>query len=146
MGKTKREHTGRSDLQTAAIKRRADAWALLSVGARHARGAAYLGGYAVECNLKAIAMETYGCWTLPELARRWRVDDRDIFAHGLEALMKRLPLYQRFKSGVAWYPFASQVNRWRVEWRYDPADWTTGEARKFLAAVDEVIAWLERNR
>lgn len=80
------------------MRRKLDAWALLGCGARHARGAAYLGGYAVECKLKAIAMELFDCWTLAELARRWRVDDRAVYQHGLEALASRLPLWTRLKA------------------------------------------------
>jgi hypothetical protein len=51
-------------LRKAALKRRSDAWALLDAEGRHARGAGYLGGYAIEWKLKAIAMEVFGCWTL----------------------------------------------------------------------------------
>ena len=57
---TRRKHSGRTDLRKAALKRKADAWALLTAkgpaNGRHARGAGYLGGYAIECKLKAIAM------------------------------------------------------------------------------------------
>ncbi len=57
---SRREHEGRTDMRKAALKRRADAWALLQTGkAQHARAAGYLGGYAIECKLKAIAMEIY---------------------------------------------------------------------------------------
>jgi hypothetical protein len=50
-----------------------------------------MGGYAVECRLKAIAMEIYGCWTLRELSERLDVTENDVFQHGLEALLGKMP-------------------------------------------------------
>ena len=79
-------------MRKAALKRRADAWALLQTGkAQHARAAGYLGGYAIECKLNAIAMEIYECWTLEELAQRLRGSEQDIYSHRLETLVMQLP-------------------------------------------------------
>src|SRR5690349_24208834 len=79
----------------AAFKRLRDAEALLSEidsdrwrrqKGRHARGAMYLAGYAIECKLKAIAMEIHRCRTLAQLASKLGADERDIYTHGLESL------------------------------------------------------------
>ncbi len=105
----------------------------------------YLGGAAVECRIKAIAMEVHGCQTLDELARRWGVGSNEIYTHRLDALARRLPSYNRFKKSYAWGCFTSQVNRWRVKRRYDPKDATQEEANDFLMAVDRVIEWLNNN-
>jgi hypothetical protein len=142
---TRQRHSGRTELRTAAIKRRSDTWALLQAGAARSRAAGYLGGYVIECHLKAIAMEVDRCRTLEELAARWRVAEHELYTHGLEALAKRLPLYSRLRTSQVWRDFAGLVSSWRVSWRYDPRDWEADEARLFLEAVDRVYYWLERN-
>jgi HEPN domain-containing protein len=142
-----RDHHGRTDLRRAALKRLNDAKALLRVGKPHARGAAYLAGYAIECKLKAIAMEVFGCWTLEQLARRLRVTERDVYTHGLEALLRALPLYATLRRSQLWRSdFAGRVNQWRVSWRYDPHDADLEWARSFLEAAERVYNWLEANR
>jgi len=144
---TRRTHNGRTELRKAALKRLRDARALLRAGKDHARGAGYLGGYAVECKLKAIALEVYDCWHLDELARKWKVDDRQVYTHGLEAILRHLPVYRKFRASSIWASdFASQVNQWRVHWRYDPHDWSVGRAEAFLESVERVYNWLETNR
>lgn len=106
----------------------------------------YIAGYAVECKLKAIAMEVNGCRDLEELRKRWRVSEQEIYTHGLEALARRLPLYTRFRRSTAWRSFAAQVNRWRPSWRYDPHDHLNSSAAQFIDAVRDVYNWLEANR
>jgi hypothetical protein len=107
----------------------------------------YLGGYAVECKLKAILMEAYRCLTLDQLARRLKVDERHVYVHGLEALAKHLPqLLQRLQGSPVWRDFVAEVNRWRPAWRYDPHDVPASTADRFLLAVERVYRWLESNR
>jgi hypothetical protein len=79
----------------------------------HARGAMYLAGYAVECKLKAVAMEIFRCRNLKELQDKWSVTEHGVFTHGLEAIAMRLPIYDRFRKSSVWKDFAGQVNRWR---------------------------------
>jgi hypothetical protein len=144
----RKEHSGRTDQRKAALKRKADAHKLLDKDEReHARGAMYLGGYAIECKLKSIAMEVYGCWTFDQLADEWQVSEDVVYSHGLEALATRLPLYNRMKKdSKTWRDFAGLVNRWRPSWRYDPKDWSVDAAETFLDAVDRVYKWLESNK
>ena len=141
----KLDFDGVSEQRVAGIKRLADSRALLAAGAAHARGAMYLGGYAVECRIKATLMLTHGVLTLPLLAGRLGVDDRDVMTHGLEALLRKSPAFARFQTGPAWVDFATLVNRWRPSWRYDPRDAKPAEAERFLTAVERVVAWLEAN-
>jgi hypothetical protein len=150
----KSEFSKITEQRKAAFKRLRDAEALLDEKdgdwskqkGEHARGAMYIAGYAVECKLKAIAMEVNGCRDLEELRRRWRVTEQDIYTHGLEALARRLPLYHRFRRSTVWRSFTTQVNRWRPSWRYDPHDHLNGTAAQFIAAVRDVYNWLETNR
>ena len=143
----KRAHSGLSDLRTAAVKRKADAWKLLRRGgAEHTRGAVYLGGYAVECKLKAIAMERHVCWTLEQLALRWQVSEDVVFSHGLEVFLNQLSLYDKLRKSEVGRDFTGQVNQWRPSWRYSPRNWPVAEAEVFMNAVERVYAWLDANR
>jgi hypothetical protein len=144
-----------AEQRKAAFKRLRDAVALLDEqptedwskrNGFHARGAMYLAGYAIECKLKAIAMEVNGCRTLRELRDKWMVGEHEIYSHGLEAIAKKLPLYSRFRLSTVWRDFAGQVNHWRPSWRYDPADHPNRRAAEFIAAVQSVYNWLESNR
>lgn len=145
---SRRQHDGLSDLRRAAARRKADAWKLLLLGGcEHTRGAVYLGGYAVECKLKAVAMEIFGCHSLTELGRRLHLPDRDIYTHGLEASGQRLPIWKRFKGDHrVWGDFVGAVNHWRPHWRYNPYQPRLDEARAFLNSVDRVYLWLDKNR
>lgn len=142
----RRDYQGRTDLRKAARKRLGDAKELLQSKEPHGQGAMYLAGYAVECKLKAIAMEIHGCWTLQELAKNWDVDERDVFTHGLECLIQRLPFHIRFTRSRVWRLFAGQVNRWKPSWRYSPRRIDKKEAGSFIDAVECVLKWLEANR
>ncbi|HUS91270.1 MAG TPA: hypothetical protein VM695_05435 [Phycisphaerae bacterium] len=143
---TQRDYQGRTDLRKAALKRLGDAKVLLASSEPHGQGAMYLAGYAVECKVKAIAMEIHDCWTLEELAARWRVDEREVFTHGLECLVRRLPLYERLTRSSVWRAFAGRVNRWRPSWRYSPRNVDARSAQTFVEAVESVLHWLEANR
>ena len=164
------ESNGLTALRKAASKRMGDAEALLwmrtpraqdpqslrrvrkrrsaiAVDSAHGRGAMYLAGYAVECMLKAIAMEIHDCWTLDALAAKWGVDERVVYTHGLECFFKRLPLWRRFtQSGSVWHDFASQVNTWRPSWRYRPDHVPIRKAERFVEAVRSVLNWLSMNK
>lgn len=109
-----REHSGRTDQAKAALKRKSDAHALLDPGdGAHGRRAAYLAGYAIECKLRAIAMEAAGVWTLDQLAEKWKVDERQVYEHGLEVFAKRFGLYDKLCKSHVGRDFAGQVNQWR---------------------------------
>ena len=149
------DYSGRTDQRKAAIRRLADAKTLVSEGAPHRQGGMYLAGYAIECRLKAIAMEVFGCWSLSELAAKWAVDDSEVYTHGLETLAARLPLYgnlQRspvygnLQRSPVWRDFANYVNRWKPSWRYNPREPKETHAAAFMNAVERVFKWLESNQ
>lgn len=148
-----RINNGISDLRKAAIHRKRDAWRLYDPDRRparfgmHARGALYLAGYAIECKLKAIAMEVYGCRTLDELIRVRSLDDRSVYTHGLETLGSHVPaLWARFRQSDVWSDFSRRVNRWRPSWRYDPRTVSPSDAGEFLNSVERIFQWFESNR
>jgi len=141
---SRRAHNGITDLRRASVKRKLDASRLLKHGeGLHGRGAAYLGGYAVECKLKAVALEVYDCLTLDQLASKWDMDDRHVYTHGLEFFARRLPLWNRLQDSPVWRDFVSHVNRWRPSWRYNPHILTDRDAEVFMGAVDRVLQWLD---
>ncbi|MDB5173648.1 MAG: hypothetical protein JWN51_2421 [Phycisphaerales bacterium] len=105
----------------------------------------YLAGYAIECKLKAVAMEIHRCRTLAELAKKWDVDERNVYTHGLVALAMRLPLWANFQKSPVWLDFVGQVSLWRPSWRYDPQDWANARGLAFLRAVRRIYSWLEHN-
>jgi adenosyl cobinamide kinase/adenosyl cobinamide phosphate guanylyltransferase len=140
---------GRITQHKAAARRLKDAWAILEKGPEHAQCAKYLGGYAVECKLKAIAMEIYNCWTLEELADRLHLRSEDVFSHNLERLAKRLTnLYGKLRDGEVGHSFV-EVNKWKPAWRYEPGQVNrkaNESAKDFLSHVCAVYNWLDRNR
>jgi hypothetical protein len=142
---TRKDFQGRTEMLKAAMKRLADAQVLLQNEKPHGQGAKYLGGYAVECKLKVIAMEIYDCWKLDELASKMKVTEQDIYTHGLKALARLLPLYQRLQQSDVWEDF-NLVNQWRPSWRYNPEDVSPGEAQSFIESVKRVKNWLKANR
>jgi hypothetical protein len=85
MGRYK--HEGRTAMRRAAARRRADSWRLFEGGGQHLNGAVYLAGYAVECKLKAIAMEAHGVNSISALAEAWKVPDATLLSHDLEAVV-----------------------------------------------------------
>ncbi|HOC99254.1 MAG TPA: HEPN domain-containing protein [Myxococcota bacterium] len=139
-------HDGRSELFKVAIKRRADARRLYEGGRPHYSGAMYLAGYSVECKMKAIVMEIMGVVTLRGLAEKLRMDDGDIYTHGLDAILELSPLRDQLRRSDVWLDFVSQVNRWRPSWRYDPRERSGAEAKRYLDAVDRVYNWLDAGR
>ena len=140
------DFSGRTEIRKAAAKRVSDARTLIRAGDGQRRGAMYLAGYAVECRLKAIAMEIYNCWTLRQLAAHWEVDNERVFTHALEAFAQRLPLWNSLKASGVWRDFAGEVNQWNPAWRYNPREPSSERAEAFLDAVERVVQWLDSNR
>lgn len=154
---SKADFSGVTEQRKAGQKRLRDAKALLgrpnsadwaNKKGPHARGAMYLAGYAVECKIKAIAMEVHSCRTLAQLVTALGVDEQNVFDHWLEALLGHLPtLKARMQQDKGtWHAFAGRVNSWRVSWRYDPEDHLNGIAADFVDAIEKVYNWLESHR
>jgi hypothetical protein len=151
---SREEYHGITQQRLAAFKRLRDAEALLAeeksarwlrAKGEHARGAMYLAGYAIEWKLKAVAMETFRCHTLAQLAVRLDVGESQVYSHGLEAIAKRLPFWSVWRRSPI-FKDLSTVSRWRPSWGYDPLDWPNAQALAFLSAVRRVYDRLDRNQ
>jgi len=128
---------GRTAFVQAQNDRYKDAQALLR--AERWGGAIYLGGYAVECLLKARILKRKGSSDLP----------REYWHHDLLRLMD--------VSGVAWdikLPKNSAVQdqmllitgTWDVTMRYGSTQFTNRhEANHFLEAIRKVRRWLQNS-
>lgn len=118
-----------------------------------ATGAMYMGGFVIECLLKALLLERH-----PNL--RARVDrakasksdaavHRLLFGHELDAMLAFLPEVRRkfgaMEEGKArWGRFRAICEQWTVYARYSPQRATREEARRFLETIREVKEWLKR--
>lgn len=142
-------HAGISEQAGAAIRRLADARALLAAGSPHTRGAMYLAGYAIECRIKAKAMERRACRTLRDLAAKITLPSERVFAHRLEPLLRDLlgrSIQERLNNpGSLVRSDWVHVNRWDPQWRYDKSNPARPEAEHFVGAVVRVFRWLEAN-
>ena len=142
------EHDGRTAQTKAAVKRLLDARRLQ---AQHRwRGAMYLGGYGVECKLKARLMEKYGLDTLEQLEEEMEHRYRrpiNLFTHSIEALFGLTGARDRLLQGsnsAALRAF-QRCNRWRPAWRYNPDDSTEDECSDSLEAVEEFGRYITNN-
>lgn len=114
----------RSDFQELSRVREREARAMLRAG--HAPGAYYLGGYSVECALKAcIAKQT----------RRHDFPDKglaqQVYVHDLEKLLRLAGLEPEFKSALAANP------ELRLNWAV-AKDWN--ELSRYDLSVGETAA------
>lgn len=144
-------------LRTVANRRFDDATALRKTG-RNARanGAMYLGGFVVECLLKAKPLEKY---TWLQSARSPEGRDKDeqhlwslcYRSHDLDDILARLPeieerllrLGQRESHRLS-RPLKSICAQWTIYARYSPYNATIDDARSFLEQIEELRPWLTR--
>lgn len=142
--------------RTVADSRFEDAEALRQTG-RNARanGAMYLGGFAVECLLKAKLIERFP-WLRNAGSPEGRTSaDRRIWSlcyrsHDLEEILANLPdvedrlseLGQRECNRLR-QSLRSVCARWTVHARYSPHTSTIAEATEFLDQVKELKSWLQ---
>ena len=141
-------HNGVSELAEASRQRLADAKALLN--ASRWRGAMYMAGYAVECLLKTKLMHIYNCQNLhalEDLLRQRSIlpENRTVFTHQLEDLLRLAPSYNRLKQNRdIWHRF-HEINRWTPQWRYTSKQATRHEAIEFIIDLENVIHWIDTN-
>jgi len=109
----------------------------------------YLAGYAIECRIKARAMERHRCRNLQELAKKKGLATDDVFSHRLESLL--MDLMDAKIASALLTPGSSArqswlaVNRWTPQWRYDKSNPNPEEAERFVNAVDDIFRWLGSN-
>jgi HEPN domain-containing protein len=113
-----------------ANERLADANVLLRQ--KRYNGTVYLGGYVIECLLKAAICVYLRTDRLPG-RYQWHDLDRLLVASGLQPAMEDDPVvYARFR----------RVDIWHVALRYEGRRYNPRDARTFLDAVKEVRAWI----
>ena len=144
-----------TQLRTVADRRFDDADALRQTGKNaRANGAMYLGGFVIECLLKASLLET----------RRWlqsagspatlSKDDKYLWSlcyrsHNLDAILGRLPqiterlsrLEQRGSQRLL-QSLKSICARWTIYARYSPQSADIDDAESFLDQIKELRQWL----
>lgn len=121
----------------AAKQRLADAAFLMEHGRTTA--AVYLGGYGVECMLKALLLSAVSTSKEREIVETFRGRQ----GHDYNWLLKA---YRRQKSPQVpadMMRHFSRVNSWSVDMRYEAGNVKENLARGFLASVHEVVAWIE---
>jgi len=141
-------YTGISEQAKASTHRLDDARVLFNAG--RWRGAMYMAGYAVECLLKTKLMQMYGCRTLreleDELQRRGALAEHaTVFTHHLELLLRLTQRFDQLRQHRLLWPQFVLVNRWLPAWRYTADVANRQDAADFLAAVAQIMQWLEHN-
>jgi hypothetical protein len=137
----------RAGMHKASLRRLADAKALLRMNEKqHGRGAMYLAGYAVECKLKATAMERFGCTDMYELMDRRQLDERDVFQHGLASLLDKFGMKKALLNSEVAKDFVACVNRWSPQWRYQHREREEGlHPEQFVESAERIVKWLGNN-
>jgi hypothetical protein len=140
-----------SQLRTVADRRFDDATALVASGKNaRANGAMYLGGFVVECLLKASLLERYP-WlqSTPHppgaSAHDLRIWSLAYRQHDLEELLLHLPHIQsRLQASGSRNlgEFGAICATWTIFARYSPQSAMISEAARFLAVIKEIKPWL----
>lgn len=133
--------TKKSDFQSLAEKRMREARALLA--ANEPDGAYYLGGYAVECAIKACIIKKLNT------SDDWL--DRNFselcYKHDLVVLLRLADLETPMNGVPAVLGKWGRVKEWKETSRYDLGK-TTGDVNSFLVAIDDpadgVLTWIKR--
>ena len=141
-------------LRSVADRRFDDAQALRAtqLNAR-ANGAIYLGGFVIECLLKAMLIEKFPWLQNSTFPTARSEDERTLWwlchrSHDLEAILNYLPeVRQKLSRGEQrGSPRLSQslksVCGWTIFARYSPATADIDDARIFLDQVRELRSWL----
>ena len=152
----KTQHSGRSDQEKASYKRQKDAECLREN--RRWRGAMYLGGYAIECKLKAQLMEYASVETLEELeewAQRRTGEVLKLTTHSIPLLLSLHPVSGtlfELVPGKKLTSYQDQVlrsflvcNQWTPSWRYRPDDGSEKECARFFEALDVCLRFIENS-
>jgi len=125
------------DFQKAAAQRLTTAETLLRE--KHTLDAQYLGGYTVECCLKALILEltpvTDKEEKLKEITSGARMHRPEVLLGELRNLGVSLPL-----------DLAKRMRRfdWTTELRYETGRRDTGETTAFLTTAKAIYDWVER--
>ncbi len=125
------------DFQKVALQRLSTAEALLRI--KLTLDAQYIGGYALECTLKALILERTPvadkAKTLKKISSSAKMHRPDVLLGRLRDLGVLLPL-----------DLAKRMRRvdWTTNLRYETGRRDTGETTGFLKTVKRVYAWVEK--
>ena len=108
--------------------------AIILLKQKRYNGAIYLGGYVIECLLKAAICVHLNRDNLPAIYRIHELIDLLSFAGLLPLLQTERRIFQRFTT----------VATWNVTIRYYGRKFNPQEAKRFLGAVKEVREWILR--
>lgn len=143
-----------TQLRAVAELRLNDAWYLQKSSKKvHANGAIYIGGFVVECLLKAILLERHPNLQKPVDPTTLSRQDRQIYdllySHKLDAILDAVPdvraklqVLTDDKARPVWPRVRTICEQWTVYARYSPRLATTQEAERFLDTIQEVKQWL----
>lgn len=143
-----KRHFGQSELTKTGYRAYADATALLEKG--RWRAAMYTVGYAVECGIKAKLMNAFNCQHLDDLAqtlfKRGTINRPEgVYTHNLELLWTWLPNARRVRRDPQHVGDINLINRWTVDWRYNPDNGRELDATDFLTAAERVLQLIRNN-
>jgi hypothetical protein len=138
--------TRRNVYAQAAIQRLRDSRALLDK--KRYIGAIYLGGYAIECYLKALICSRYDFEPLEDW--EWQVARKTgqkpevtgAKGHLLEVLLGHAGLMKSLRQDAQAYQYFKIVNQWHVGLRYDSGQGKAESTSRFLNAVEALYTWL----
>ncbi len=144
-----------AQLRTVADRRFDDADALRQTGCNaRANGAMYLGGFVIECLLKARLLERFR-WLQsagsPEGRGKedqhlwllcYRSHDLDEILAKLPEIVERLSRMEQRESSRLIQSLKSLCAQWTIYARYSPYNADIDDARKFLGQIEELKSWL----
>lgn len=142
-------------LRSVADRRYDDAICLLESGQNaRATGAIYMGGFVIECLLKALLLERYPHLQKPvgpaKLAKRDRDVVEQLYGHELDEMLEFLPEVKRklpFITGETGKPLSPRFRNVCAEWtvyaRYSTKLAARNEADEFMETIREVKEWLK---
>ncbi len=144
-----------TQLRTVADRRFGDAEALRKTGENaRANGAMYLGGFVIECLLKAKLLERFG-WLQSTGSpqgrskanqRLWslcyRAHDLDEIVDKLPEVIEMLNRVEGRQSNRLVQSLKSICGQWTIFARYSPYTADIDDARTFLDQVRELKSWL----
>ncbi len=143
-------------LRSVADRRYDDAVCLLESGENaRATGAIYMGGFVIDCLLKALLLERYPHLQKPvdpaKLAQRDRDVLEQLYGHELDEMLEFLPELKRKLPRITgengrpvWPRFRNVCAEWTVYARYSTKLAAPDEAREFMDTIREVKEWLKQ--
>jgi hypothetical protein len=119
-----------------------------------ANGAMYLGGFVIECLLKALLLDRHPNLQGPVDPATLSEEDREVhrllFGHALDEMVLFLPEIEKKLIGLTgknrkaiWPRLVAICEHWTIYARYSPRHANREDAREFLETVSEARKWLK---